>query len=204
MTFRCTKINHIWKVKDNIYTDEFFNSHAESAFKSGEAKIYNKIDGSCGAIIKTNNIWTIYQRYFDEKNKLKYNLSDGYIHIQKKYFLRRLDRKQKYLKLQNIVDQLYNIVDNSNLDKDYYSIELVGPDFNKTPNVFENQFILHEDQMVDLKFNSKQDLNEYFLKNPSEGLIICYKSRFWKIHSSKINPELSKDYIKPKTLKMKF
>jgi len=200
--FYCTKINHIWKVKDNIYTSEFFNKDAELAFKSADTKVYNKIDGSCGAIKRINNTWVIYQRYFDEKNKFRNNIPDGYIHIQNKYFLRPLSRVQNTIGWQKIVDRLYHTVDNTNnLDKDYYSIELIGPNFNKTPNVIENTFILHKDQILNIQFNNKKDLQEFFTKNPSEGLIIFHKGRFWKIHSSKINPTLSKNYLIPKFLK---
>jgi hypothetical protein len=233
MAFNGGKQGHIWKTEEKdgdiakFYIAEWSCPEAQEAMKSlptGQAKIYRKIDGSCGAIIRgEDGKWNIYQRYDDKKDKFKNGIPEGYIalpdgentkvysyqeghHTHHHYYFRLINRVQKSKGEQAIAKSLYNIMDNPELklEKDYYSVELVGPNFNSTPGVDKNGICLHEAQIPDVyvpSFDTPEQWfvwMEYYFKNyRDEGLIVCHNGRYWKIHGYKFCPKLPKDYRKP-------
>lgn len=225
MSFNGGKQLHIWKTdKDTdsdtaiTYLPEWTSEESQQAMlalRTGEATIKRKIDGSCGAIIRRpDGRWDIYQRYDDKKDKFKDGIPEGYIplpegqngQVQHHYYFKLLERVQKKKGEQLIVRSLYEAVDRTEtkLTKDYYSVELVGPNFNKTPGVLTNGIALHEKQDVQITFpllNTPQEwfvwLKNYFSIYRDEGLIVSHKGRYWKIHGYKFCPELPKDYTLP-------
>jgi hypothetical protein len=235
MAFNGGKQGHIWKTEKDADADSAMtyvtkwvcdeSKAAMFALRTGEAKLYRKIDGSCGAIIRGNDgLWNVYQRYDDKKNKFKdgTEIPNGYIklpdgentkvykyqenHGRHRYYFKLLNRVQKSKGEQSIVDALYNVVDRDDLklDKDYYSVELVGPNFNSTPVVLKNGIALHEAQVVTVKIPELDTLEEwfawmkeYFTAYRDEGLIVSHKGRYWKIHGYKFCPDLPKNYTLP-------
>jgi len=248
MSFNGGKMRHIFRTdKDGdadsamVYTPDWFCPEAESAMcalGTGEAKMYRKIDGSCGALIKKDDQWTIYRRYDDKKGKYdETNLPEGLIalppgentkvyHYEQEMFshhyffqeIKRVDpnkapildkkgRPKPQPAEEKISLCLYEIVDRMSptLTKDFYSIELVGPNFNRTPGVDTNSIALHEAQEIPTPqelepLKTPEEwfawLKAYFLVNRDEGLIISHLGRYWKIHGYKFYPGL-KDYQKP-------
>lgn len=201
------------------------SKEAMFALRTGHAQARRKIDGSCGAIIRgPDGRWNIYQRFDDKKNRFKNGteIPVGYIHLpdgentkvysyqaehtHHRYYFKLLDRVQKSKGEQSIVNSLYSVVDRDDvkLEKDYYSVELVGPNFNSTPGMSKNGIALHEAQEIAVKIPELDEPNdwfiwfkEYFKAHRDEGLIISYKGRYWKIHGYKFCPDLPKDYMLP-------
>ena len=141
---------------------------AMHAIRTGEAKVYIKIDGSCGALVReADGSYTIYQRFDDKKNKFKNGteIPEGYIAAPgggnlglyngggatHRYFLKKLSRKPEAKFEKKIADPLYKIVDAAVEgkrvpDKDFVSVELVGENFNRTPGVVGNGIAVHSQQ----------------------------------------------------------
>jgi len=226
--FNCGKMLHIFKTekgdKDGddamSYTPEWLSPEAEQVMAglfSAETKVYRKIDGSCGAIIRgLDGSWTIYQRYDDKKGKIeeKELVTGEYIPLpegeneRRRYYLRRIDRKQQGKNLQKMADELYRILDRygRSLSSDYYSVELVGKNFNATPNVEGLSFALHCDQEIHPEFPRMTTpeewliwLKDFFSHHRDEGLILVHRGKYWKIHGYKFNPN-KKDYMAPNLL----
>jgi hypothetical protein len=95
----------------------------------------------------------------------------------------------------------------------FYSVELVGPNFNRTANVPTNAIALHSAQEVEHKFGDHplnpaecfSELSVYFADADrgslrDEGLIVEHHGRYWKIHGYKFHPDLAKNYRPPKML----
>lgn len=112
---------------------------------------------------------------------------------------------------EQITRDLYNILDNAPTDHlrdPYYSVELVGPNFNRTFGVGFNTFAIHELQKPKIDHFPSLDtpdewfawLTDYFTKHRDEGLIISHLGRYWKIHGSKFVPDLPKNYEMPEVL----
>lgn len=214
-----------------VYLPEWFCDEAKEAMNAlGKgAEMYRKIDGSCGAILRgSDGRFTIYQRYDDKKGKIKDgDLPLGMINLplgentqvygfetemhKHRYFFReipRVDLKKgsKITGNDKISLGLYKIVDREDLklEKDFYSVELCGPNFNRTPGVSENGIALHEMQKVQIETPTLETpsewfvwLTEYFTANRDEGIIVSHRGRYWKIHGYKFCPNLPKDYKLP-------
>lgn len=212
MSFTCGKIPHIWKTKNQMYIPEYTSNDAKTALDNlpkKKSKIFIKIDGSCGAIIKKDGKWTIYQRFFDEKNILKDDCKN-YIYTGKnRFYLKPLDKIGESEKNIQIIEELYSSLNTTNkkLDKDFYTIEIAGPNFNRTPGLDCNSIIFHEDQEIKMLVSVMDNCEDWFdfFRNffeeyPCEGLIICYKNYFYKIHAHKIDKLFSKNYKPPNKL----
>lgn len=227
MSFNGGKQLHIFKTEKDLsgdsdgamtYVSEWNCDESKDAMfglRTGESQVRRKIDGSCGAIIRSSDgKWNIYQRYDDKKNRFKDGVPDGYIHLpdgkniscQHRYYFRLINRVQKSKGEQSIADTLYAVVDRKDLklENDYYSVELVGPNFNSTPGVAKNGIALHDAQFVPVLIPNLDDpnnwfiwLQKYFATCRDEGLVISHKGRYWKIHGYKFCPNLPKNYALP-------
>jgi hypothetical protein len=189
--FNCGKMKHIFLTEGKVrgdgreidaddamsYLPEWSCPEAKHAIDSlvtGDAKLYVKIDGSCGALIReADGSYTIYQRYDDKKHKFKDGIPEGYIPVPNennlgiyngggcthRYFLKKLSRKPDAKFERKIADQLYKIVDaaieSKRLpDKDFISVELVGENFNRTPGVIGNSIAVHSQQKFPWQIDS--------------------------------------------------
>jgi len=170
--FNCGKMEHIFTFSEDgkRYLPQFASKEAEEALKSG--KFFIKVDGSCGALVREKEGWTLYNRFDDTKNKFEGKAPDGFLPLPKgenqdkyqghSYYLRKLRRPQLGEKLKGedkFVSKLYAHLDN--LEKrgvladlpDFSSIELVGKNFNGTnlgPGQGENGITLHSAQILDI------------------------------------------------------
>jgi len=251
LDFNGGKMRHPFKtVRDSdadsamSYIPEWFCDEAREAMmavSNGEATVYRKIDGSCGALVRNSNgTFDIYQRFDDKKNKFKdgTEIPEGYIRLpdgentnvpkyeenfmQHRYYFKLIPLKHKSKGEQKISDSLYKHVQDlciiaskdAQVSQDFHSIELVGPNFNRTSGVVENNIAVHSQQLVDhdVVFPKCETPEEWFVwltmyftdttshKYPTlrdEGLIIEHKGRYWKIHGYKFGPDLPKEYRKP-------
>jgi hypothetical protein len=219
------------------YLCEYTCEEAKQALEGlvyGTSTAKRKIDGSCGLIQRSNGVWTIYQRYDDKKNKIssEEHLPENYINLPKgenpdtyksdyrnrhnnenplhHYYFKRIERNPPSVGEKKISDSVYSIVDNMTrvLDKDIYSVELVGPNFNRTPTCEKNGIALHEDQVILHNDFPKENtceswhtwLFDYFSTFPDEGIIVCHKNKYWKIHSNKFLQNLRGNYSAPNLL----
>lgn len=236
--FNCGKMRHIFATergKDSddamTYLPQWFCEESKEALLAvakGEAKVYRKIDGSCGALVRNPETgkFDIYQRFDDKKNKFLDGtaIPDGYIRlpagentkvegfetnlIQHCYYLKKLNVTDKPVKINApLFAALAKVEEDgkSVLEKDFYSVELVGPNFNRTPGVETNGIAVHCFQTVssDVVFPQLDDFDqwfawfkEYFTNHRDEGLIVEHKGRCWKIHGYKF-VDLPKKYDAP-------
>lgn len=233
MTFNCDKMRHIFLTENEVDSDNaktyqqvWLCEETQELMTSGKAKFYRKIDGSCGALVKNGDSYDIYQRYDDKKRKFKdQELPEGYIKIPSgensvrrefeknwvnhHYFLRKLSREPENKTDKRINQGLYQVLAETKTDltKDFYSVELVGPNFNRTPGMEKNSIAIHEFQKTPVEIPTFQTIPEwfafftdYFTNHRDEGLIVEYKNRYWKIHGYKFCPQLPKNYDIPITL----
>ena len=156
------------------YVDDWYSDTGREALVSPDARMYVKINGSCGMLVRDpqTNEWVIYQRYDDKKNKfddgkampvdhisvpgganpLQYQYYHG--RVKHKYYMRRLDRNAKGKSEHRINTLLYQIVDRAvasgrlTPEDNYVSIELCGRNFNQTPGVDEIGIALHREQLL--------------------------------------------------------
>jgi len=207
-SFNCGKMKHIFAVDKNyFYVPSFSCEEAKEAILGNEYTVYEKVDGSCGALIKNeNDQFVIYSRH-DAKNKFKNGIPDGYIPIPQgrnakefndhDYYLKEMKRGDK------IADSLYSVIIDFKSDKKFISAELVGKNFNRTPNVVGNNIAIHEDQEVklDREFSSADDAFSYFKESLKDGFVEGYviKSNgfYWKIRADCFNKKVPKNFKAP-------
>jgi len=192
--FTTGKMEHIFEFdqpgKKAMYLPKYTSQEAEEAMNSFE-RMYMKIDGSCGALIRNDKgEFDIYARFDDTKKKFrdddgKFTIPEGYLPLPEggnsakyeghRYYLRKLNRpvetdeKGAPIKLKGedvFVAQLYKSLDEADpqelsLLPDFNSIELVGKNYNQTPGVVGNGIALHSQQRLDIKFPEKQSPEEW-------------------------------------------
>ncbi len=195
---------HVWKTDKKTYFPEWFSDDAckaMSGLNCGKSRAFRKIDGSCGAIMRDNSSspWKVYQRYDNRKGKYNEPFPVSFIPIPDKkgcdYLLREISKDDKNM------GSLYDSINTTEakLDKNFYSVELVGNNFNKTPGVVNNWIAIHEHQKVLVDFPCLTTIDEwfdwmkdYFTTHHDEGLVIEHNGCYWKIHGSKFCPNLHK------------
>lgn len=236
--FNGGKMQHLFAVpreqKHRFYLPEFVSKEAEAALCSGKARFFLKIDGSCGALIREKGTWTLYQRYDDAKNRFKESgLPANHIPLPQDcenkadreghhYSFRRLARPVPGSKLKGEdkwVAELYAALDVAKLDDlpDFNSVELVGPNYNRTPGVARNNLALHSEQVLEKAppvLDSAEAwllwLEKFFAPAGDavlhEGLVLEHEGRWWKIRADNIASlaKLRKQYLPPASLKIVF
>lgn len=187
--FTTGKMEHIFQFepmgKRNLkYTPNYTSDEAKEALNNFE-KIYMKIDGSCGALIRTKDGWRIYNRFDDSKNKFKGEVPEGYIALPQggnsdryeghRYYLRllavpvppeggKLKGEDAFVYL--LYQRVFELEKNGELTNlpDFNSIELVGKNFNNTPGVVGNGIVLHSEQTIELPTQERPKSPEEWLK----------------------------------------
>ena len=185
---------------------EYSKSLNVSDFKG--AKLFYKIDGSCGCLRKgENGKYTIYGRLDTRGKPPSINaitLSEGNTSTYKghSYYMTPRTRvlPAKPTKEDVMYARLHEIVDSAQtagvLVDDYYSIELVGKNFSATPNVTSVNIALHEhqlcDESIEENFSKCKTAEEYytffddlFKRVCVEGVVIrTADGRYWKVRAS--------------------
>jgi hypothetical protein len=181
-------------------------------------KYYHKIDGGNGLLIYQDSDMRYYLfKRFDNKtfksnnksnivientvevpNKLNPSVyeTNGCIH---KYYQELVPReKERKNKLDQALILIYKDIDLAHKSGRFMqdgklipviSVELVGPNYSKTPGVSVTTLAIHNEQIPNnlnlVEFNSNlqfyEFLKDYFSKVTCEGLVICYKNKYYKI-----------------------
>jgi hypothetical protein len=227
------------------YISEWFCPEAEEVAKGlydGSTRVYTKIDGSCGALIRgEDGRYEIWQRFDDKKNRFQNGekIEPGYRKLPDvlgvdsgnpsvyrntgitthRYYLKHLPRNPEGKFEKRIAKELYGVLDQTiaNLDRDFYSVEIVGVNFNRTPGVEGNSIAVHSRQQTTLEnlptcdtsqagVKALQDyLRVYFTRDVpegflnAEGLIFEHQGVYWKVRSDKVTKvaEMKKAYKPP-------
>jgi hypothetical protein len=212
MAFNGGKMMHIFEIKDNLYTPQFYSPEAKEALENGH--VYIKIDGSNALLKNTDGVWSLYSRYDDtrgrftdlEESKLPEDIitlpdgknistyDSGSKHHSYFYKLRKRPLDTDKGKLAKLNRTLYKIIDGEEM-QDFLSasgtvwltVELVGKKFNATPGVREMCGIApHKSQTVSIQNQDRtyQGMKELLLSSTVEGYVIEWKGVFWKIRSN--------------------
>lgn len=195
MSFNGGKMEHIFALKDNLYTDEYVNPAAEAALRNG--KYFYKIDGANHMLNKkADGTVRLYERY-DAKDGIcpanGVDLPTGmnaskYQSKQQCHTYYYMPTWTKTGKLSKIYDRLQVTAENKLADEPpgYYSVEVVGRKFQRTPGVdSDGALALHNEQAIgDRKFDNYQSIRTYLLEEICvEGLVIEHHARYWKVRS---------------------
>jgi hypothetical protein len=216
MEFNGCKMKHIWKLENNLYTDEFLDDEAKEALEHGT--LLNKVDGSNHCLFKEGDQWVLYGRYDDKKGKLdekklpeQYRLPPQGRNLQvyvtsvrhAYYYVRRPrpvpNAKGKLNKSGKVSKVLYEIIDRNTtrfnkMGVDYLTVEVVGTKFNKAPGLdFPCGLALHCDQVFDQEFKNiprtKEGLQKLLSEVCTEGVVLLHNNKCWKVRSNCFDKE---------------
>jgi len=207
MSFNGGKMQHIFRLEDNLYVKQTESTKAHDALVNGN--FYVKIDGSNHLLVKASDgQWQVYERYDDRKGKLdESKLPEGYISLpdggnpvlyqskqQKHHYFYKLiprpapDAKGKLAKLNSQIYQLLDLKKKflDSLDRKIFTVELVGQKFQKTPGVDAPVDIaIHFMQTVEVSIERTFDALKNFLEQVCcEGLVVVHQGTFWKVRSN--------------------
>ena len=186
------------------YETTFESDETRSALLKG--KCYLKIDGSCGLLVKKQDgTYTLYRRR-DTRGKPK---TDNMIELpvgknsatfhDHTYYMIEMDPTSSNKGEAALAKTYYDILERNKdkLTDDYYSIELIGPQINKTaPEGATPGIVIHKWQVADVTFQERTDaelyeqIRTYFSQNCVEGLIIEYNDVYYKLHAIKFADSL--------------
>jgi hypothetical protein len=195
-TFNGGKMQHIFKLVDNLYVDEFYSEAARAALVKGSACV--KVDGANHMVVKSDSGITLYQR-FDSKSG---ECPEGYIDLpdgknesrytsrerSHAYFYKPVDLETGKLRriFAALVDQAAGYLDAKPFGQ--YSVEVVGRKFQKTPGIDKDAALaFHADQCLHLEpqVRSYQGLRSYLLDQVCiEGVVLEHEGIFWKVRSN--------------------
>ena len=195
-TFNGGKMQHIFRLVDNLYVDEFSSDAAQAALKSGIACV--KVDGANHMVTKTDSGITLYQRYDsksghrpggfidlpDGKNESRYT-SQQQTHA---YFYKPVELETGKLRrtYAALVDQVAEHLRAQPCG--HYSVEVVGHKFQKTPGVDRDAALaFHAEQCLQLQpsVRSYQGIRSFLLTQVCiEGIVLEHEGVFWKVRSN--------------------
>jgi hypothetical protein len=207
--FNGGKMQHIFKMENNLYTPEFSSECAKAALLCG--RYFVKIDGSNHMVMKhASGALSLYARY-DVKSTER--IPNTCMELPAggnpaRYTSNHKEHHYCYRPVENVTGKMANMYGRllraaqsrfAHEPPGHYSVEVVGRKFQRTPGVDADAALaVHADQeLTDVRLSTYADARTYLLDTVcAEGIIVEHAGVYWKLRSNCFDKECSFDGIK--------
>lgn len=187
-------MQHIFKLVNNLYVNEFSDDMAASAFHQG--RFFVKVDGANHMIVKESDAVELYARYDVGSKEIPADCisipagRNGATYESRQKVHTYCYKPTSYVtgKLATLYDELRLHAAEYVKDKPsgHYSVEVVGRKFQRTPGVdCDGALAIHSEQVLDVDCRSFEAIKRFLLEVISiEGVVVEHKGQYWKIRSN--------------------